>query len=114
MCGNCTCKPKESSVLEMGKQNLNGSHLVGRINSNYENIVRVFGQPNLEQHDGKTDAIWNGKIFGVPFNIYNWKNGHSYGYDIDIQDIKEWNIGGFGNEAEALVKKYFVWKLEQV
>ena len=114
MCGNCTCKPRSSSILKMGEKELTGSHLVGRLNTSYDNLVKVFDNPSLDRQDGKTDAFWCGKLLGIPFTIYNWKNGSNYGYNIKVEDMKEWNIGGFSNETETLIKQYLKWKLSEI
>ena len=78
-----------------------GTHLIGHITCNYDDIVKVFGQPN--DSDGyKSDAGWDIKWEdGTISTIYNWKNGNNYNEDgTRTESIVEWNVGG--KEQKAL------------
>ena len=80
---------------------INGTHLIGYITCNYEDIVKVFGQPN--DSDGyKSDAGWDIKWEdGTISTIYNYKNGNNYNEDgTRTESIVEWNVGG--KEQKAL------------
>jgi hypothetical protein len=75
---------------------VNGSHRQGHIQTRYDDLVRMFGEP-MESDGYKVDAEWvlkfdDGKIA----TIYNWKNGRNYmgKYGQDVFDITNWNIGG--------------------
>ncbi len=85
-----------------------GTSLMGYINTTYENLVRVFGEPGPGSGDNKTDVEWEGYIDGEPFNIYNWKDGKSYCGDegLDVKDITEWNVGGKSRKA--------LWNVEEM
>jgi hypothetical protein len=86
-----------------------GTSLQGHINATYDQLVAVFGQPEvftLENSDGKIDVEWaiafdNGTVA----TIYNWKNGKNYcGADgLNVADITRWNIGGNRYDAATLV-----------
>lgn len=79
------------------------------LNVSYQSIVALFGPPNSETTDGKTDAqwvitFWRFGEFPTPATIYNYKDGRSYcgenGKDTD--KIRRWHVG----EREADVVGY--------
>ena len=78
-----------------------GTHLIGHITCNYEDIVKVFGKPNGSdgyKSDAGWDIEWND---GTISTIYNWKNGNNYNKDgTRVESIVEWNVGG--KEQKAL------------
>lgn len=89
---------------------VDGTCLQGHITISYDELVKVFGEP--DDGDGyKTDAEWSGSIDGVVFTIYNWKNGKNYcgPEGIPTEKIMDWNIGGNSKQAEEIVKKY-IWR----
>jgi len=90
--------------------NVNGTSLKGEINCRFSTLVNAFGKPNDEYDDYKSDAAWRGKINGVVFTIYNWKNGKNYlgSQGKDVDDITCWHIGGYNNDAVAAVKAYIL------
>ena len=72
-----------------------GTSLVGHITCTYDDIVKVFGEPN--ESDGyKSDAGWDIEWDdGTVSTIYNWKNGNNYNNDgTRTKSIVEWNVGG--------------------
>jgi hypothetical protein len=81
----------------------------GSIQATYDQLVAVFGQPEvftLEDSDGKIDVEWaiafdNGTVA----TIYNWKNGKNYcGADgLNVADITDWNVGGNRYDSATLV-----------
>lgn len=89
------------------------SHFIGEINTTYDNIVNMFGNPSLfnEEIDGKVNAEWlistivfdiNNKTYdNVKFSIYNWKTEKfPYGkYD--------WHIGGQNKKAIEVARYLF-------
>jgi hypothetical protein len=84
-----------------------GTHLQGYLQANYADLVKVFGQP-FGGDNHKTDAEWEVCFEdGTRATIYNWKNGKNYcGEDgLEVQKIKEWNIGGFNQDAVDRVLK---------
>ncbi len=73
--------------------------------TNYNNLVKLFGEPLKGSSDGKTDAEWVIKLEnGDIFTIYNWKNGKNYG-NSDISSINEWTIGGYKNTSLTVIEK---------
>jgi hypothetical protein len=93
---------------------INGTHLQGHINCDYQTLVQVFGHPLRSGYDDyKTDAEWH-----IRFNdssvatIYNWKNGYNYlgSAGTPVQQIKRWNVGGFDEHAidriNSAIKEY--------
>lgn len=85
----------------------NGSHpwqstcLQGEIDVAYTRLVEVFGEPNVDPDYEKTDAEWEILTPDGIATIYNYKDGHSYcGVDgDDVEDIRDWHIGGTGPEV---------------
>jgi len=80
---------------------VSGTHLQGYIQTNHANLVSTFGEP-LCGDGHKVDAEW-AICFedGTRATVYNWKNGKNYCGDEgqEVQDITEWNIGGFDKKA---------------
>ena len=68
----------------------------------YEDIVRVFGGPQLGMsQDGKIKAEWVGRINGLVFTIYDYKS------KLDPERNTDWHIGGKQKFAAELVNIYF-------
>ncbi len=68
----------------------------------YEDIVRVFGGPQLgASPDGKIKAEWVGRINGLVFTIYDYKSKP------DPERNTDWHIGGKQKFVAELVNIYF-------
>jgi hypothetical protein len=68
----------------------------------YEDIVRVFGAPQLgASPDGKIKAEWVGRINGLVFTIYDYKS------KLDPERNTDWHIGGKQKFVAELVNLYF-------
>jgi hypothetical protein len=70
----------------------------------YADLVQVFGQPDpdtTETCDGKIRVQWIGRILGMIFTIYDYKD------DRPINKIRDWHIGGKEAAVAELVQKYF-------
>jgi len=96
--------------LEMDNSiNIDGTCLQGYAPSDisYQDLVNIFGEPNSENDGYKTDVEWTGTIEGRVFTIYNWKNGPNYGSNINIEDIKEWHIGGYSRIVVSYLLEIF-------
>ena len=67
----------------------------------YEDIVRVFGVPQLgKSPDGKIKAEWVGRINGLVFTIYDYKS------KLDPERNTNWHIGGKVKLTAELVNLY--------
>ena len=68
----------------------------------YEDIVRVFGGPQLGASlDGKIKAEWVGRINGLVFTIYDYKSR------LDPERNTDWHIGGKQKFVAEIVNVYF-------
>lgn len=73
----------------------------------YEDIVRVFGGPQLGASlDGKIKAEWVGRINGLVFTIYDYKSR------LDPERNTDWHIGSKVQLAAELVNLYFQYQKE--
>lgn len=103
--------------------NINGTSLVGYINSTYNELVEKFGEPTFTYGD-KTTVEWSlefecdadngslgedGNVEYVTATIYDWKTDYTPTGEYD------WHIGGFSEEAiyavESALGKY-AWEAE--
>ena len=88
--------------------NINGSFYQGEVFAKYDQLVELFGEPHEYFDDYKCDAEWYIEFDdGVIATIYNWKNGRNYcGFDAPhVENINEWNIGGFSIEAAGRIQQ---------
>lgn len=86
----------------------NGTSFQGEMFAKYHRLVELFGKPHEHFDDYKCDAAWHVEFDdGVIATIYNWKNGRNYcGFDAPhVEDIVEWNIGGFNLEAARRIQQ---------
>ena len=83
---------------------INGSCMQGQITCPFSLLVTLFGEP--EQGDfEKVDASWSVEFDdGVIATIYNWKNGINYCGGPAINQITQWNIGGYEKAAAEHVR----------
>tara|TARA_R110001583_G_scaffold30466_2_gene105266 strand:- start:1482 stop:1880 length:399 start_codon:yes stop_codon:yes gene_type:complete len=90
--------------------NINGTSLQDYIDTTYDVLVDIFGEPDPQQlNDGyKVDWEWTIKFeCGTVARIYNWKNGPNYCGEAGVgcHQVKQWHIGGFKHEAVRLVEQ---------
>ena len=89
-------------------EEISGTYLQGHITLSYKDLVKVFGEPHNSYDNHKTDVEWsfikeiNG-LDNVIFTIYNWKNGPAYLEKGKVEEITEWNIGGYDTRALDVV-----------
>ena len=86
---------------------INGPHLQDYIDTNYDVLVDLFGEPNVSNRY-KVDWRWMIKFeCGTVATIYNWKNGPNYCGEAGVgcHQVKQWNVGGFEQEAVRLVEQ---------
>ncbi len=68
----------------------------------YEEILKVFGQPNSFNLDpDKVDVEWLLRTPAGPATLYNWKPELPPG--ISIADVANWHIGGLVDEVVPYV-----------
>ena len=84
--------------------NYGGTFLQGYIKATYEQLLKTFGEPHDPNGDNyKTDVEWAFEFAdGTVATLYNWKNGHNYlgeAEGLELNDIYEWNVGGFNEKA---------------
>jgi len=83
-----------------------GGSLQSQIDITYDELVEILGEPNAETDGYKTDAEWNFEFDGVPFSIYNYKDGVNYlglADGLPVEFITDWHIGGENKQkAEEL------------
>ncbi|NMC34742.1 MAG: hypothetical protein GYA36_20150 [Veillonellaceae bacterium] len=91
--------------VKMGKADLAGTGLAGYMpdGTTYKQLVKVFGKPQhgVASPDGKVQVEWTGRINGLDFSIYDYKN------DCKPQANTEWHIGGRGKMLVSLLTTYF-------
>ncbi len=95
--------------VEMGGVSHDGTGCQGYLpaGTRYEDIVRVFGQPQLGRSlDGKIKAEWVGRINGLVFTIYDYKSS------LDPERNTDWHIGGKYNIVSDLIVIFFDAKIK--
>ena len=80
-----------------------GTHLQGVVDTSYDNLVKIFGEPHIKGEPGsKIDVEWAFEFEdGTISTIYNWKDGPCYqGDDGDpVETITDWHVGGMHKDA---------------
>lgn len=87
-----------------------GTSLQGAMDASFAEICERLGPPDSCGDGYKVDAEWVRRgPSGVIFTIYNYKSGRNYlGPDaIDVAEIRDWHIGGYGKQAVEEVRKLF-------
>ena len=76
---------------------INGTCLQGYIETTYDELVSVFGEPTTLEGD-KVNVQWIIKSeFGTVATIYDWKLSET------PMGVYDWHIGGFNQRAAELV-----------
>jgi len=110
-----------NSIKKINSSKSASTFFQGQIETNYRDLVKLFGQPDLLTMEGdiqgsdtcfinKTDAEWTLETPAGIATIYNWKNGRNYLGDEgeEVEEITTWNVGGF----ERIVVSYIEVALE--
>lgn len=83
--------------------NVGGTHLQGYITIPYDAIVNKLGNP--QEGCDKTQAEWTIEIESneksVVANLYDYKEYRS------VEQVTEWHIGGFNQDALKLIQCIF-------
>ena len=90
--------------VDMGGVSHDGTGCQGYLpeGTRYEDIVRVFGQPQLgKSPDGKIKSEWVGRINGLVFTIYDYKS------KLEPERNTCWHIGGKVAFTAQLVNLFF-------
>ena len=87
------------------------SSLMGYIDIQYQEIVDILGESNLESDGYKVDAEWGLTFDDVTLCIYNYKDGINYCGEIEgtpIEFITDWHVGGTDKEKAAEFIKFII------
>lgn len=78
-----------------------GTSYKGCIEATFDELVATFGNPGREGDPDKIRAQWVVDTPSGIATIYDWKQ-----YDIAIEDVIHWHIGGHDAEVVAWVNFY--------
>ena len=77
-----------------GNFDIAGTCLQGTINTSYDRLVELFGQPTQVEADGKVQVEWAMKFTdGTLATIYDWKENQV------PEGVTEWHVGGHTQHA---------------
>ncbi len=84
------------TITQIGDDQTYGTSLQGYLDTTYDWLVKIFGEPKGEGDGYKVDAQWCLNIDGKITIIYNYKNGKNYlGEEgTDTKKNRDWYIGG--------------------
>jgi len=96
--------------------NMDGTHLVGEVETTYKNLVEKFGPPHYDYKtsdqltDNKISVEWNLRFQKTNdvVTIYNWKDGKNYLGDDEgdeVKNITDWHIGGYNSKVVTMIKE---------
>lgn len=87
----------------------NGTMFQGYVKTQYDHLVRMFGEPYTNPDNHKTDVEWIVSTPYGPVTIYNYKNGYSYlgKSGLELEEMDEWHIGGNDNQS-------YVWIVQKI
>ncbi len=78
-----------------------GTQLVGYIHTTYKNLVKTFGEPDIQ--DGYKSRVkwWIKFEDGTKASIYDWKDEKPLG------KVREWNVGSENTDVLVNLRKMF-------
>lgn len=80
---------------------MSGTHFVGLLNADFQDLVKVFGAPTFEMYPDKCQVTWALETpLGVA-TIYDWKE------PVKAQDVRVWHIGGHDQPVAEYIQDYF-------
>ena len=96
--------------------NMDGTHLVGQVETTYKNLVEKLGPPHYDYKtsdkltDNKISVEWNLRFpkTNDVVTIYNWKDGKNYLGDDEgdeVKNITDWHIGGYNSKVVTMIKE---------
>ena len=98
---------------------VSGTSLKGHIEANYDDLVKVFGEPGyMGDRDGFGDKVWtewalefeNEDGDMIISTIYDWKERSPF--DSREASKYRWHIGGNSGESAWAVQDYFDAKMK--
>ena len=99
-------------IMANFKDECSVTYLLGQFpeNTQYCDLVKIFGEPNGETDHNKIDAKWIGKIDGDIFTVYNYESGKNYlGINgQNVNDITNWHIGGKNRNLITKIIDFFI------
>ena len=80
----------------ISKESVIGTSLIGYILLTYDQLVKIFGEPNSLGDQYKVDWEWVLKLNDTVITIYNYKTGPCYLKQEGIrpQNINDWHVCG--------------------
>lgn len=107
--------------IEIFKKNgLDGSSYQGVLpfEIHFKELVEILGPPTKLSEPGsrsKSDAEWTGKVEGLEFTLYNYKDGPAYQKDGSgsIDKVTSWNVGGYLGIAADKIATYLVLEMRR-
>jgi len=85
--------------------NTNGTSLRGYIQASYDQLVQVFGEPDIgpdDRNQDKVTCVWELQFGdGTVATIYDWKEGET------PMGTYRWHIGGRNTNAEHMIHSAF-------
>ena len=93
---------------------INGTHGIGNILANYDDIVAVYGKPFTRLPENKIDVQWVIETKHGVATLYNYKDGKAYLGEkgLDVRAITQWHVGGSGHgkavfeEIQTAIQNY--------
>lgn len=100
-------------ILNVDQGRMNMSSLQGYVETDYDTLIEVFGEPHYTEASGdeKVNTEWElcfevedfGEVETVYATIYDWKN-YDGGYFSRSGAKYRWHIGGFNYQATQAVQ----------
>lgn len=95
---------------------ITGTSLQGYIDISYDELCEKLGESSEYYDDYKSDAEWIVSWEdGTIATIYNYKDGRNYlgAEGLDLEDIRDWHIGGSSHKAVEKVYELFGKELKR-
>ena len=82
-------------------KNINGTSLVGYVETTFDRLVEVFGRPCIESTDelDKVNILWKLEIHKKTITIYDYKEK----VPPTVGNYR-WHIGGYVNGVDRIVR----------
>lgn len=77
---------------------VSGTHLQGYVNTSFDHLVSVLGEPERLAPGGKVQVEWSLQYGPHVMTIYDWRE-----YGRSPESVREWHIGGHDQEVTRIV-----------